>query len=304
MPSWLGNLSELTYLSLWGNDFDSSIPASLGNLTNLTILDIRNNRLTGAISSQLGNLSNLRILRLENNQLTGDVPGWLVNLTRLEWLNLSGNALTGCVPAALQNVAKNDLDRLGLPDCGEPQAREFSTRQLETLFDEIISKTERREAFSEVKERNIGFSAIEDMKSLRAEFVASRTETELYYALWKLSNARRDVHLRLWPVDGGLQPPRRASCVSAPLHVLPDYSDIDNPTFFVAGVGAGLASPKVGDVIVGRQRPVHGGVRERIHALDTPFHSLWAVLAHGTRAAQTGFHSSTKVVFRTTGPHS
>ena len=251
VPSWLGNLSELTYLSLWGNDFDSSIPASLGNLTNLTILDIRNNRLTGAISSQLGNLSNLRILRLENNQLTGDVPGWLVNLTRLEWLNLSGNALTGCVPAALQNVAVNDLDRLGLPDCGEPQAREFSTRQLETLFDEIISKTERREAFSEVKERNIGFSAIEDMKSLRAEFVASRTETELYYALWKLSNARRDVHLRLWPVDGGLQPPRRASCVSAPLHVLPDYSDIDNPTFFVAGVGAGLASPKVGDVIVG-----------------------------------------------------
>ena len=251
VPSWLGNLSELTYLSLWGNDFDSSIPASLGNLTNLTILDIRDNRLTGAISSQLGNLSNLRILRLENNQLTGDVPGWLVNLTRLEWLNLSGNALTGCVPAALQNVADNDLDRLGLPDCGAPQAREFSTRQLETLFDEIISKTERREAFSEVKERNIGFSAIEDMKSLRAEFVASRTETELYYALWKLSNARRDVHLRLWPVDGGLEPPRRASCVSAPLHVLPDYSDIDNPTFFVAGVGAGLASPKVGDVIVG-----------------------------------------------------
>ena len=251
VPSWLGNLSELTYLSLWGNDFDSSIPASLGNLTNLTILDIRDNRLTGAISSQLGNLSNLRILRLENNQLTGDVPGWLVNLTRLEWLNLSGNALTGCVPAALQNVADNDLDRLGLPDCGKPQAREFSTRQLETLFDEIISKTERREAFSEVKERNIGFSAIEDMKSLRAEFVASRTETELYYALWKLSNARRDVHLRLWPVDGGLQPPRQASCVSAPLHVLPDYSDIDNPTFFVAGVGAGLASPKVGDVIVG-----------------------------------------------------
>ena len=251
VPSWLGNLSELTYLSLWGNDFDSSIPASLGNLTNLTTLDIRDNRLTGAISSQLGNLSNLRILRLENNQLTGDVPGWLVNLTRLEWLNLSGNALTGCVPAALQNVADNDLDRLGLPDCGAPQAREFSTRQLETLFDEIISKTERREAFSEVKERNIGFSAIADMKSLRAEFVASRTETELYYALWKLSNVRRDVHLRLWPVDGGLQPPRRASCVSAPLHVLPDYSDIDNPTFFVAGVGAGLASPKVGDVIVG-----------------------------------------------------
>ena len=155
------------------------------------------------------------------------------------------------MPAALRNVADNDLDQLGLPFCGVPQAQEFSTSQLETLFDEIISKTEKREAFSEIKEKNIGFSALEDMKALRSEFVASKTETDLYYALQKLSNARRDRHLRVSPVDGGLQAPDRASCVSAPLHVLPDLSDILSPTFFVAEVGEGLTSPKVGDVIVG-----------------------------------------------------
>ena len=36
-------------------------------------------------------------------------------------------------------------------------ASEFSSSQLEMLFDEIIDKTEQREAFSEIKERNIGF---------------------------------------------------------------------------------------------------------------------------------------------------
>ena len=128
---------------------------------------------------------------------------------------------------------------------------EFSSSQLETLFDEIIGKTEQREAFSEVKESNIGFAALEDMKKLRSEFAASGTETELYWALVKLSNARRDVHLRVSPVEGGLQPPEQRSCVSAPIGVLPDYSDAHNPTFFVAEVFEGLSSPEPGDVIVG-----------------------------------------------------
>ena len=102
---------------------------------------------------------------------------------------------------------------------------------LETLFDEIISETERREAFSEVKETSVSFSALEDMRQLRSEFVASKTETGLYHALVKLSNARRDRHLRVSPVAGGLQPPEQRPCVSAPIHVLPDLSDMHNLTF-------------------------------------------------------------------------
>ena len=125
---------------------------------------------------------------------------------------------------------------------------------LEPLFDEIISKTEQREAFSVIKERNIGFSALEDMKKLRAEFIASETEADLYFALVKLSNARRDKHLRVRPVEGGLQPPERMPCVSAPIHVLPDYSDIKNPMFFVVAVRDGLSSPEPGDIIVGVNR--------------------------------------------------
>ena len=169
--------------------------------------------------------------------------------TVLERLFLAGNDLEGCVPAGLMHVPENDLDELRLPGCAAPP--ELSAIQLGELFDEIIRKTEQREAFSEIKESNVGFSALEDMKKLRSEFIRAETETELYYALWKLSNARRDAHLRVGSVDGGLQIPEEAPCVSAPIHALPDYLDVHNPTFFVAAVGSGLTTPKLGDTIVG-----------------------------------------------------
>ena len=250
IPSVLGLLTSLEQLDLQGNELTGSIPGELVNLNNLQRLDLDYNQLTGALPSWLGNLGNLQILDLNDNLLTGEIPAALGNLANLELIQLRGNAFTGCVPAALQNVTDNDLHLLGLLFCGAPPAREFSTSQLEALFDEIIRKTEQREAFSEVKESNIGFSTIEDMKALRSEFVASKTESELYYALSKLSNARRDRHLRIRSVDGGLQVPDRALCVSAPIHVLPDLSDIDNPTFFVAETGEGRTLPNVGDVIV------------------------------------------------------
>ena len=250
IPTWIGDLGELQQLFLTANQFTGTIPTELGNLSKLQRLSLSRNQLSESIPTSLGNLSQLERLWLYDNRLTGEIPARLANLTKLDLIRLAGNALTGCVPAALRNVETNDLDLLGLPFCGATPEREFSTGQLEALFDDIISKTERREAFSEVKESNIGYSAIEDMKKLRSEFVASRTGTDLYYALSKLSNARRDRHLRVGPVDGGLLAPDR-ECVSAPINVLPDLSDIHNPTFFIARLTQGRTSPKVGDVIVG-----------------------------------------------------
>lgn len=127
---------------------------------------------------------------------------------------------------------------------------EASTSQLKHLFDDIIRKTERREAFSDVKERIMSFSALEDMKKLHSEFAGASTVSELYYALVKLSNARRDRHLRVSPVDGGLSVPQPSGGL-APIHVLPDLSDVANPVFFVAAVGRGYPSVKPGDVVVG-----------------------------------------------------
>ena len=95
---------------------------------------------------------------------------------------------------------------------------------------------------------------MEDMKKLRDEFVASETDLELYFALVKLSNARRDRHLWVEPVHGGLEPPEFRPCVSAPIMVLPEIPEDQedgNPIFFIAQIGEGLSSPDPGDVIVG-----------------------------------------------------
>ena len=121
---------------------------------------------------------------------------------------------------------------------------------LGALFDDIIRKTEEREAFSGVKEANVGFSAIEDMRNLRAEFVAAETELDLWFALVKLSNARRDRHLAVRTVREGLPGPADRPCVAAPIHVLPEITDVDKPTFFVAKVDAGATAVQPGDIVV------------------------------------------------------
>ena len=250
IPPELGQLSNLEFLAIDDAGVSGSIPASLGNLSNLARLYLDNNNLTGSIPASLGDLSELRRLYLRDNLLTGEVPDTLSALTKLEVISLSGTALIGCIPAALQNVADSDLNRLALPLCGVQSDRQFSADQLATLFDEIITNTEQREAFSPIKESNIGFSHIEDMRKLRSEFIEARTENDLYYALLKLSNARRDAHLWVGGVEEGLAPPRRALCVGAPVHVLPDLSDVNNPTFFVAQNAQGRTSPTVGDILV------------------------------------------------------
>ena len=123
IPTELGNLANLTTLGLTNNQLTGSIPAELGNLTNLTILGLSNNQLSGSIPAELGNLTNLTRLWLSDNQLTGSIPTELGNLTNLTHLYVGGNQLTGCIPGGLRDVTNNDLDTLGLSDCGQTQTQ-------------------------------------------------------------------------------------------------------------------------------------------------------------------------------------
>ena len=112
IPAELGNLSNLTYLDLWGSQLTGEIPAELGNLSNLTSLNLVRNQLTGEIPAELGNLSNLTYLDLRDNGLTGEIPAELGNLSNLTSLKLNSNQLTGEIPAELGNLS--NLGRLWL----------------------------------------------------------------------------------------------------------------------------------------------------------------------------------------------
>ncbi len=263
MPSWsnrrsispLTALMVLAMLGVFGFLSGASPAVAQGTLTAPTkVTAVSNAAGEIAITWESGDNADSYLLIAVNLQDTADyktatVLGDAAKAGTVAGLTSGGNHLV--IVVALQTTEAGLETLYGTAGPVPVQtAGAFSTSQLETLFDEIISKTEGREAFSEVKESNIGFSAIEDMKKLRSEFVASRTETELYYALVKLSNARRDRHLRVSPVEGGLEPPEERPCVSAPIHVLPDISDVQNPTFFVGRVDRGLTSPTPGDVIV------------------------------------------------------
>ncbi len=120
------------------------------------------------------------------------------------------------------------------------------------LFDTIVARTERREAFSPPKNERLGFDPIAAMRALRDDVVAADTEEALYYALARLSHARRDRHLDLFLVPGGLTLPDSAGLDvaggpdpapprQAPARVFPDYSDGAGEADYFLGAAAGGA---------------------------------------------------------------
>ena len=106
--------------------------------------------------------------------------------------------------------------------------------QRSALVDRLIRMSREREAWSPPKEEALGYDPLQEMEAVRQEVVDARTEEELFFALVKLSNARRDRHLSVDPVPGGLSVPERR-VLRAPIEVRTDFSDLDAPSFFVWG---------------------------------------------------------------------
>lgn len=105
IPSELGNLTKLNWLSIFSNQLTGEIPQELGNCSNLSILWLASNFLTGEIPSTFGELTNLSSLDLRSNWLSGSIPAELGKLSNLNTLHLNNNKLSGQIPAELGKMS-------------------------------------------------------------------------------------------------------------------------------------------------------------------------------------------------------
>jgi Leucine-rich repeat (LRR) protein len=122
IPPEIGNLTNLTYLNLNGNQF-TELPSEIGNLTNLTWLGLDFNQLT-ELPLEIGNLVNLTYLSLYNNHVR-EIPSEIGSLVNLTHLYLYGNQLTEIPPeiGSLESLISlrlsvNQLTELPAEFCG------------------------------------------------------------------------------------------------------------------------------------------------------------------------------------------
>ncbi|CAK9173794.1 unnamed protein product [Ilex paraguariensis] len=112
IPDEIGNLSNLPYLTLNGNDLTGFIPATVRELLKLQTLSLEGNRIRGSIPENLCNLKNLAYLGLSRNNLSASIPACLGNITSLRYLHLSSNRLTSSIPESLWGL--KDLFKIRL----------------------------------------------------------------------------------------------------------------------------------------------------------------------------------------------
>lgn len=153
------------------------------------------------------------------------------------------------------------------------------------LFDRIVALTLAREQFSPPKNARLGLDFERDARPLREAFVRAGTEQELYYALVRLSNLRRDPHLGVEAIPTAVTEGRPEGLVAP---ILLDVHHGDPRFLFVSDVGEDFAQglpldrrPRFGDRVVG----VNGLAFEAYLAKARPYlpfateASLWVELA-------------------------
>jgi Leucine-rich repeat (LRR) protein len=109
IPSEVGSLSQLSFLSLYNNQLIGALPSEIGCLSQLDGISLYNNQLTGVLPSEIGSLSKLVVLYLHNNQLTGAIPSEIGALSQLIDLYLYNNQLVGAVPSEIGSLSQLSL---------------------------------------------------------------------------------------------------------------------------------------------------------------------------------------------------
>ncbi|PPS05411.1 hypothetical protein GOBAR_AA15250 [Gossypium barbadense] len=101
IPTFLGLLSNLKYLSFAYNSLRGSIPPSLGNLSSLETLALKRNSFSGITPEALEQLTDLSYFSIDDNAISGTVPVAMFNLSNIIIFSVGGNKIQGTVPSDL-----------------------------------------------------------------------------------------------------------------------------------------------------------------------------------------------------------
>ncbi|XP_068644928.1 putative receptor-like protein kinase At3g47110 [Aristolochia californica] len=131
-PSSVTNLSTtLQQFLIGGNRIYGSVPDGIGNLVNLTVLSMSVNSLKGVIPEKIGRLQKLQGLFMNQNNFSGRIPTSLGNFTQLNKLNLADNSLEGGIPRGIENCRYLQSMNLSRNSINGTMPREiFSLRSL------------------------------------------------------------------------------------------------------------------------------------------------------------------------------
>ncbi|XP_010655578.1 probable LRR receptor-like serine/threonine-protein kinase At1g07650 isoform X4 [Vitis vinifera] len=114
IPSFLGNITTLRYMSLESNLFSGTVPHQLWQLVNLENLILNTNNLTGELPPTLANLTKLTEFRISSNNFTGKIPNFIHSWKQLQKLEIQASGLEGPIPFSI-SVLKN-LTELRISD--------------------------------------------------------------------------------------------------------------------------------------------------------------------------------------------
>ncbi|KAI3675114.1 hypothetical protein L1987_84698 [Smallanthus sonchifolius] len=106
IPSSLPNLTQLTFFSLYKNEFTGLVP-SLASLSKLSVLVLGYNSLEiGHMYDWINKLTNLDTLVLEGMNIQDEILPYFVNLTKLSYLSVGNNSIFGRIPSSLMNLTQ------------------------------------------------------------------------------------------------------------------------------------------------------------------------------------------------------
>jgi hypothetical protein len=104
IPSDINRLSNLTYLSLSGNNINNVIPDEICDLHKLTYLELANTKLVGNLPINIGNLSNMTTLSIWGDPLEGEIPQSFWKMKKLTHLQLGQSNISGIVSDSINNL--------------------------------------------------------------------------------------------------------------------------------------------------------------------------------------------------------